>query len=212
VPSSCLSQIGDSKVICGISIEVAQPEYDYPADGFVIVNIDRSCQGCSETIEEAPLLNKLINSIVDKKLLCIKEAKYVFVLHIDLYCLVDDGCLFDCCLLASTSALKNLKLPYVTYSDESAELSVESGKYYDDRSNLLLKEPVSMSFGLFDKEQVLLADPDSFEETVCDGKMIIVVDRNTGKYLLTSKRGSRTKLTMKTISQCASILKGLAAV
>lgn len=49
--------------------------------------------------------------IIELEKLCIRETKWVWVLHIDLICLNLDGGLLDTCVIALVAALKDCESP-----------------------------------------------------------------------------------------------------
>lgn len=108
---SCTAKIGNTTVICAIKAEVAKPDVDAPAAGFIDVNVNLSplCS-TSFTIGKPNELSHGIAARVSNILktsgavplehLVIQNGEHVWVLYVDVVCLNYDGNAFDATLLA----------------------------------------------------------------------------------------------------------------
>lgn len=94
--SSSLVRLGKTKVICGISGELVQPEAATPGDGILAINFEFSSVSSPGAKSGAPsefaqstsiFLDNIIRQVLDLSELCIVEDKLVWTLFIDLYCL-----------------------------------------------------------------------------------------------------------------------------
>lgn len=181
--SSSIFKIGGTTVVCGIKAELAEPKIESPEHGYVIPNVELSplcspkfrpgppsdqAQVISKTIE-----NVLRNSVaIDLTDLCVHKGKVVWVLYCDLLCINYDGSVIDACIGALTAALNTLTLPETVYNEATGNISVHSMK----RIRFPIKTlPVSVTFAIFDDE-LLIADPTDEEESLCLGKLTIVMD------------------------------------
>lgn len=117
---SAIVKVGNTTVVCGIKLELAQPKATEPENGFIVPNIELSPL-CSAKFrpgapsEEAQVLANIISDIianagcVDLKDLCIVKEKLVWVLYCDMTCLDYDGCVLDAAIIALTAALQNCR-------------------------------------------------------------------------------------------------------
>lgn len=159
--------------------EVAPPLSEEPSKGFIVPNVTLPPL-CSSQIKSGPpgetaqaatqFIAELVknNLIIELEKLCIKETKWVWVLHVDLMCLNLDGGLLDTCVIALVAAMKDCELlgnsiylilinltfvslvtlPTMNYDEESDKLTCDSSK----RTGLdCIHELVSSTFSVFDK-------------------------------------------------------------
>jgi len=156
---SSIVKCGNTTIICGIKAEVAPPLSEQPSKGFIVPNVTLPPM-CSSQIKSGPpgemaqaatqFIAELVKNelIIELEKLCIRETKWVWVLHIDLICLNLDGGLLDTCVIALVAALKDLTLPTMSYDEESDKLSCDSSK----QTGLdCVHELVSSTFSVFDK-------------------------------------------------------------
>jgi len=180
--SSSLVRLGKTKVICGISGELVQPDAATPGQGILAINFEFSAVSSpgaksgapSEFAQSASLfLDNIIRQVLDLSELCIVEDKLVWTLFIDLYCLEDDGNVTDAALMALVTAIKNLSLPNVSFDDnEKMEIDREN-----KNTKLTLKmHPVSTTYGEFGG--ILLLDPTARETELGSSPITVVCSEN----------------------------------
>ncbi|KAK9767902.1 hypothetical protein K7432_001882 [Basidiobolus ranarum] len=192
---SALVRIGETSVLCGIKAEVAEPKISSPNEGFVVPNVELPPL-CSSQFkpgppsEKAQVLSDNINNlfhsckIMPLEQLCIEKGKAVWVLYVDIVCLNYDGNIFDAALIAFIAALKNVKLPKVTYSSEEGSVTATREEEIQLNLNHVL---YPATFGIFDGERVI-ADPNHTEESLVDTLVTITLD-DTGKLATMWKDG-----------------------
>ncbi|CAK9830963.1 Exosome complex component RRP43 [Anthophora retusa] len=181
--SSAIFKIGNTTIVCGIKAELATPKAEFPEFGYIVPNIELPPL-CSPKFrpgppsDQAQVITKLVenilrnSAIIDLKDLCICKGKLVWVLYCDLVCINYDGSVIDACIGALTATLNTLTLPEVLYNLETENVSVHSTK----RIPFPVKaSPVSVTFAVFD-DQLLIADPTDDEESLCLGKLTIVMN------------------------------------
>src|SRR3989338_2447122 len=128
---SALAYLGNTKVLCGVKVDVATPFPDRPNEGVFIVNSEFSPMAHPDfnpgppderSIELARVVDRGIRSAeaIDVKKLLLEEGKVMGV-FIDLYTLDHDGNLIDAASLAAAAALSNTRVP-----------KYESGKFIRD--------------------------------------------------------------------------------
>jgi exosome complex component RRP43 len=121
-----------------------------------------------------------------------RTLRAFWVLYIDTVVINHDGNLFDACALAMFAALKDTRLPRAWW-DVDVEAVVCSPERSQVRSLRLRGCPVPMSFSVFRsnkleegggggggvvdrKLEVVLCDPDAFEEGCCRERGCLIVD------------------------------------
>ncbi|KAF6748991.1 ribosomal protein S5 domain 2-like protein [Ephemerocybe angulata] len=194
---SALVRLGNTTVVCGVKAEIAEPELDAGARGFLVPNLDLPAM-CSPRFKPGPpsedaqvLSDRLTEALTSSGVLpleslCIHPGKAVWVLYVDATCINYDGNAFDATLLAMVAALKNTRLPVATY-DETTRRTTCSRK--EPRRPLELgRIPVSASFGIFDSNQVL-ADPTAFEEPLLDTTISVLLNEGSGELISVSQFG-----------------------
>lgn len=192
---SALVKLGNTTIVCGIKCELATPKSENPKDGFLIPNVELPPL-CSPKFKPGPPSDQAQTSSVfldnyikqskcfDLESLCVEEGKFVWVLFCDLVCLDYDGNINDACTLALLAALKDVRLPRVSFNDETGLVEVNREK---KDSLQFLQQPVATSFAIFDDE-VLVVDPTSEEEELSRGS-ITVVTHEDGRLCLLEKPG-----------------------
>ena len=158
-----------------------------------------------------------------------EQAVAYWVLYIDIVFISLDGAAFDTAWCATVAALQNLQLPQATWDAElnNAICDIEQSK---SRRLNLRRLPIAASFVAFsgtnssvakghhaildvaegpDGHMFVLADPDSFEESVCDEVINIVVDDSEGdiKILWLEKRGG-TVVSIKHMKKLVELARG----
>ncbi|XP_050584844.1 exosome complex component RRP43-like [Bombus affinis] len=208
--SSAIFKIGNTTVVCGIKAELAAPKAESPECGYIVPNIELPPL-CSPKFrpgppsDQAQVITKLIENIlrnsaaIDLKDLCVYKGKLVWVLYCDLVCINYDGSIIDACIGALTATLSTLTLPETLYNVETGRVSVNSTK----RIRFLVKAlPVSITFAIFN-DQLLVADPTDDEESLCLGRLTIVM--NEEKICCIHKPGGipiSQDLFSKSLSKC----------
>ncbi|XP_076379549.1 exosome complex component RRP43 [Megalopta genalis] len=181
--SSSIFKIGNTTVVCGIKAELAIPKTESPDCGYIVPNIELSPL-CSPKFrpgppsDQAQIISKTIETIlknseaIDLKDLCICKGKLVWVVYCDLLCINYDGSVIDASIGALTGALNTLRLPETKYNAATGNISVHPMNKIQFPVKSL---PVSVTFAIFDN-QLLIADPTDEEESLCLGRLTIVMD------------------------------------
>ncbi|GAB7348056.1 hypothetical protein MBLNU459_g6091t1 [Dothideomycetes sp. NU459] len=116
-------------------------------------------------------------------------TKAYWALYIDILCISLDGNPFDAAWAAVVAALKNTKLPRAWW-DADNEMVLCSEKASEATSLHLRALPVASTFAVFstaspqkrkeEAENWVLADPDAFEEELCNEVVTVVTTAKTG--------------------------------
>jgi exosome complex component RRP43 len=139
-------------------------------------------------------------------------VKAYWTLYIDVLFISFDGNPFDAAWAATLAALRNVRLPRA-YWDVDAEMVLCSDELSESKTLSLRGLPVACTFMIFGtkeaqagndgrngkgkgkaKRQWILADPDTFEEGLCDESVTVVVDCSRGSQGQSQGRNSGTKL------------------
>jgi len=168
---------GSSLYVAGVRGEIGSPtDAAHPSHGRIVVTTDFSKLCGADFRDEAGpsqnlsvLLSKTLTQLVnhhkaiDLSQLCIKETEAVWVLYVDVVCLEYDGNFADLPLLASVAALRNVRLPVVTY-DTSAKAYRRTTDEATQRVHFK-SSPVCVTFSrVLDEDAYWLADPTREEE------------------------------------------------
>jgi len=173
---SAYVELGDTKVLAGIKLEVSEPFPDIPDEGFFVVSLEYLPGSHYEKepgppspreIEYARIVDRIIrgSGFINTKELCIEAGKYVWSVFIDIYVINNDGNIVDASLIATIKALKNTYFP---------ELIREGDKYIINPKKKTDKKlpinednpPLSFTFAKIGSKIVL--DPILYEEEAAD--------------------------------------------
>lgn len=123
----------------------------------------------------------------------VPQTKAFWTLHISLLVLSLAGASFPTLWSALLAALRDLHLPRAWW-DVDADMVLCSDRIEDARRLNLRGLPLAMCWGVFqtpvglvervrghDEQFWILADPDEFEEEICEGRITIVVDGSAGR-------------------------------
>ncbi|NPA84533.1 MAG: exosome complex protein Rrp42 [Crenarchaeota archaeon] len=189
---SALAEIGNTKVMAGVKVEVGRPFKDLPEMGVLNVNVELLPLASSEfepgppdenAIELARVIDRALREpgVVDLSDLVLIPGEKVLVVWLDIYVLDHDGNLFDAAMLAAMGALLNTKVPgYEVREDGSVEVTGPP------RPLPVTKRVVSVTIGILGN--VFLVDPSLEEEVVSDGKLVFAFDEG-GKLVGLQKSG-----------------------
>lgn len=188
---SAIVKVGNTNVVCGIRAELAKPKASTPDQGFLVPTIELTplCSPKYRTgssNEDAELYSAALNDILinadclDLKKLCIYKEKLVWCLYCDISCLDHDGCVIDASLIAVIAALRNLKLPKVSYDAEIEKISVDTSI---KESIEVKSSPVSTTLMVFD-DNVIITDPTAEEESLSSCILTIAVCNGEVCYIL----------------------------
>ncbi|MGC8571769.1 MAG: exosome complex protein Rrp42 [Candidatus Micrarchaeia archaeon] len=183
---SSIVNIGDTKVLVGVKMQIGTPMEDNPTEGNLTVSAEllplahaefESGPPSPESIELARVVDRGIRAAnsVDLAKLFIEEGK-VWEVYCDIYVLNYDGNLFDASTLAVMAALRNTKMP-----------KYENGKaIYEERNTPLPVNDnvVSTTFGKINDKIIL--DPNIYEENALDARLTIA---NDGKRVRAMQKG-----------------------
>jgi len=205
---SALVSQGNTKVLCGIKLEVTTPTPGAPDDGYIAVDC-RVGPLCSSRFhigkardDETALAEKLRSIIIQAQILNLHELSieretFVWVCYIDVLCLSFDGNLFDPSLMAVVAALQDLQIPPTVIKKN--EVLVTKGT----PTRLTIADDfIPLSLECIDGK--IIADATSEEEDLSKTGFCTVFTKEGGKLVFASKKSSRSLLQPKKIKEMIS--------
>lgn len=179
---SATVEIGKTKVIAGVKLDLAEPYPDSQDEGGLIVTAELLPMASEkfhpgppsiEAIEIARVIDRGIreSGFIDLKKLCIKEGEKVWAVLLDIYIINDDGNLIDAAALASIAALKTAVFPKL--KGEKGEEKVEYGSLTTKSLPLTDSMPLTLTF--YKIGHSIILDPTTEEEEASESRISIAV-------------------------------------
>lgn len=183
---SALVKIGETEVLCGIKVLLAEPWPDTPNEGVMMVGAElvpiasptfETGPPGEDAVELARVVDRGIreSQMIDLEKLVITEGEKVWMVSIDLHILNHDGNLIDASSFAAVAALHDAWVP--KYEDEKL-VREKSGKLP------LRCTPVSCTF--VKVGDTTLLDPNLDEEYAMDTRLTITT---TGDLIHAMQKG-----------------------
>lgn len=175
---SVILELGNTKVVAGVKMDVGEPFKDTPDKGVLITGAEfipfaskdfESGPPSPEAIELARVVDRGIrgSNAVDFKNLCITPGEKVWMIFVDLYILSHDGNLVDAAGLAALYALLKARLP---------KLDKEGNVVREEYSGKLplINKPIPITFyKVMDK---VLVDATKEEEESSTARLTVIFD------------------------------------
>ncbi|KAK4704086.1 exosome complex component RRP43, partial [Phenoliferia sp. Uapishka_3] len=212
-PASALIRLGQTTVVCGITLEIAPPDISTPMHGFLVPNIDLPPL-CSPLFragppaDEAQVLSTrlrdilLSSNVLPLSSLLIEPSKAAYVVYLDVVCLNYDGGVLDAALIACVAALRQLILPAASWDPDTLTTTCEAISPSAPGKSLSLGPlPLCISFGLFNGH--LLPDPTLFESQLCTSHLTVALTLPTAP---TSKSKKSEEMKLVYVYQAGSPL------
>lgn len=196
--------LGNTRVLVGVKIQIEEPMPDTPKQGNLMVSAEllplaheefESGPPSPQSVELARVVDRGIRAAecIDLEAFFIEEGK-VWTAFIDLYVLNYDGNLFDAATLAAVSALYTAHMPGYDAEKKVADYTKKAGP-------LKMKGMVaSTTFAKIDNQIVL--DPNIHEENTADTRLTIVTD---GKNVRAMQKGLGGAFTPKEIESLVDV-------
>jgi exosome complex component RRP42 len=173
--------LGKTKVLVGVKVELGDPFPDTPEEGILTVNAELVPLASpsfepgppdENSIELARVVDRGIreSKAIDLKKLCIEPGKKVFVVFIDVYVLDHDGNLIDASALGALSAIISSKMR--DYEIKDGELIYKEGLIPLPIQNY----PISITMGKIGNSIVI--DPSLKEEQVMNTRLTVTVEKD----------------------------------
>ena len=192
-------KIGDTEIIAGVKIDVAEPYPDHEDEGTFMTTVEllplsspnfEAGPPRIEAIELARVIDRGIreSNFIDFKKLCIEKGKKVFSVFLDLYPINADGNLLDAGALAAVMALKTAKMPKY---DEKTE-KIMFGELTNKPVLLDNILPITLTFHKIGEK--IFLDPISEEEESSEARLTLCLTKK-GKEMFVNaaqKGGEKT--------------------
>jgi len=200
-------KIGDTEVLAGVKIELAEPYTDHEDEGTLITTVELLPLASErfeygppriEAIEMARIIDRGVreSGFIDFKKLCIKKGEKVYVILLDIYPINDAGNLIDASALAAVSALKTAKMPKYDEKEER----IRFGELTSKKIPVTDKVPLTMTFHKIGKS--ILVDPVIEEERTSEARVSMALTRNKGGILINAlQKGGHETLTEEEIEK-----------
>ncbi len=201
---SAIARIGETEVIAGIKMDLAEPYPDTPDEGTISVGAELMPMASpifeagpprEDAIELARVVDRGIreSKALDFKQLCITPGEKVWIVFIDLYVANHTGNLFDTSAMAAMSALLNTRIPKI--EDDK----IVKGEF---TGNLVLsRKPILSTFAKINGKVVL--DPIIAEEKAMDARFSVATTEDG--FLSAFQKGGQGHFTEQEITQCIDI-------
>lgn len=171
-------EIGKTKVIAGVKLDLAEPYPNSEDEGALIVTTEllpmasekfRPGPPSIAAIEISRIVDRGIreSGFIDLKKLCIEKGEKVWAVLLDIYVINDDGNLIDAAALASIAALKNAVFPQLK------EEKVQYGNL--TKKTLPLTESMPLTLTFYKIGQSVILDPVTKEEEASDTRISIAI-------------------------------------
>ncbi len=173
---SCCVQLGNTKVIAGVKVNVGTPFPDVPDEGVLMVSAEHAPLAASHfeagppgenSIELARVVDRAIreSGMIDTGTLCIAAGEAVYMVGIDIHVLDYDGNLIDAAAIASLVALLQTNLP--PYDPETGALDRDSD------GDALPVQDKALSITGYVIDDGVIFDPDYAEESIADARLTV---------------------------------------
>ncbi|MDE1804701.1 MAG: exosome complex protein Rrp42 [Candidatus Micrarchaeota archaeon] len=184
--------MGSTKVLVGIKLDMGEPMSDKPNEGNLMTMAEllplaspeyETGPPSPDSIELARVVDRGIRAanVIDLPALFIEEGK-VWNVFVDIYVLNYDGNLFDACALAAMTALSNTRMP--KYDKEKDEV-IREGSLGKLKINNVVTSCTYAKMG-----NKIVLDADGAEESIMEGRVTIANDEKVVRAMQKGKRGA----------------------
>ena len=198
-------RIGETEVMVGIKMDVAEPYPDTQDEGTIIVGAELLPLSNPEfelgppgiqAIELARVVDRGIreSKAIDFKKLCIEPGKEVWTILIDICPINDAGNLLDASSLAALAALQDTVFP--SYENEKVDYKKKTSKKLP-----LERMPIAVTVIKIGEQYIV--DPDTEEEKVIDSRL--TVSSTEDGILCALQKGGDLPLTLEDIDKMLDI-------
>jgi len=168
-------KFGETEVLAGITMEIAQPFPDRPEEGAIMVNAEFLAMASPEfesgppgmpAIELSRVVDRGIreSGAIDLKKLSLKKGEKCWMIIVDICTINDAGNLLDASALAAIAALRDARFP--KYENEELDYKVKTDKKIE-----LTKTPIAVT--VLKIGENILVDPVHEEETSLDARLTV---------------------------------------
>lgn len=193
-------KIGETEVLVGIKMDVAEPYPDSPDKGNLMVTSELLPLSSSRfeygpprfpAIEIGRLVDRAIreSKFIDFEKLCIKPGEKVWAVFVDIYSINNDGNLVDAAEIGALVALKTARMP--KYDEKEGK--VLYGEFTDKKIPLSKEIPIGIT--VYKIGNSIIVDPTLEEEDVAEAKMTI--GATTDGVIHSLQKGNSKEISIK---------------
>src|SRR3989344_4171564 len=183
-------RIGKTEVIVGVKLETQEPYPDHSDEGTMMVGMEFSpiCGARYEpgppkidAIEVSRVVDRGVreSKFIDFKKLCIKKGKKVWSILIDIYCINDDGNVFDASALGVVVALQLARLP-------AYDADTDTINYNEQGEKLPLSANVPLAMTFYKIGDKILFDPTREEQDASEARVTLALSQPKKEKLINS--------------------------
>jgi len=198
-------RIGNTEVIAGIKMEIAQPYPDRPDQGSIMINAEFLAMASPEfepgppgidAIELSRVVDRGIRecNAIDLKKLLIKKGEKCWMIVIDICTINDSGNLLDASALAAIAAIRDARFP--KYENDELDYKTKT-----DRKIEISKTPVAVT--VLKIGSSFIVDPDTDEQKNLDARLTVTTTEDN--VICSLQKGGDSSLTFEDISQMLDI-------
>ncbi|XP_058813710.1 uncharacterized protein LOC131677722 [Topomyia yanbarensis] len=173
--------LGETRVLAQVSCEVVTPRATRPNEGTLFINVEMGPMAAAHfepgrQSEAGVQLNRILeraikdSGCVDLESLCLVADEKVWNLRVDINVLNHEGNVIDCASIAALTALAHFKRPDVSLNGE--EVVIHTIYERDPIPIGINHFPICVSYGIFNKGKLAIADPTNLEERVAEAKIV----------------------------------------
>jgi exosome complex component RRP42 len=173
---SALVSIGNTKVLCGVKLELGKPFPDTPNAGVLTTNAELIPLSSPmfepgpphpRAIEVSRVIDRAIRAAetIDLTKLCVTPGEKTWVCYVDVHCLDHSGNLIDTGMLAALGALSHAIMPSKRFGVGEVDLPLAIQHY-----------PVECTFVRLG--ETIVVDPSFDEERAAQGRITIATDES----------------------------------
>lgn len=202
-------KLGNTEVIVGVKLGLAEPYPDSPDKGNLMVTAEllplsskryESGPPTIESIEIARITDRFIreSKFIEMEKLCIKEGEKVWNVFIDIYSMNADGNLLDAAGIGAIAALRSAKMP--KYDEKKGE--VVYGEWTNEKIPLKKENPISITVHKVGKS--LIVDPTIDEEDVSETRLTI---GSANGIVSSAQKGNSTSLSVEEFGEILDLVE-----
>ncbi|PIN77916.1 RNA-binding protein [Candidatus Woesearchaeota archaeon CG10_big_fil_rev_8_21_14_0_10_34_12] len=204
-------KIGETEVMVGVKLGVAEPYTDHEDEGTLITSTELLPLSSTDfeagpptigSIEIARLIDRGVreSGFIDFKKLCIKKGEKVWGIFIDIYSINDAGNLVDAGCIGAVAALISAVFPKY---DEKTE-RIQYGEFTDKKLPLSKQIPFTMTFHKIGRRIIL--DPSTEEEKVSEARVTMALSNKGSKIVINAlQKGGGESITQKEMFEILDI-------
>lgn len=197
-------KLGNTEVVAGIKMDLAEPYPDTPEEGTMSVAVEfvplaspefESGPPREDSIEVSRVVDRAIreSKMVDFKKLCVTPGEKVWMVFIDIDIINNDGNLIDACGLAAASALVNAKIP---------EIDKDGNPDYTKKKDKLPVSGVALSTTFAKIGRKIMADPNLSETEAMHGRLTVgTIEKDKKIQLCSMQKGGTASFSLEEIEQ-----------